>query len=77
MQGLRSAYDRKVGEFEVMLQMACRADGPLQGAGATQHGSGLLDINLLRMPAVLTLAIVWDSPQVRHTDSSPCNLLAL
>eukprot|EP00884_Botryococcus_braunii_P009363 jgi/Botrbrau1/18428/Bobra.0072s0020.2 len=62
-QGLRTAYERKVGDFEVMLQYAERADGLSQGLGSSESRSGPLDIMLLRTPAVFTLALVWDSPQ--------------
>lgn len=64
MQGLRAAFDRKVGDFEVMLQYAERVDGLSQGIGTSQSTRGPLDIILLRSPAVFTLALVWDSPQV-------------
>lgn len=72
VQGLRLAFDHMIGSrFEEMVREAdvaetLAAGGSLPPAGTKKSGGAVqtAEMTLLRRPAVFTLAIVWDSPQV-------------
>lgn len=71
-QGLRVAYDHMIGSaFEELLREADSAEalaaaqgGALPASAAKSGAVHTAEVTLLRRPAVFTLAIVWDSPQV-------------
>lgn len=74
-QGLRIAYDHMIGSsFEEVLREADAAEAmdaaaqggsPVSAQSAKKSGAvHTAEMTLLRRPAVFTLAIVWDSPQV-------------
>ncbi len=74
VQGLRLAFDHMIGSrFEDMVREAdvaetLAAGGSPPPAGTKKASGGAVqtaEMTLLRRPAVFTLAIVWDSPQVR------------
>jgi hypothetical protein len=72
VQGLRLAFDHMIGSrFEEMVREAdvaetLAAGGSPPPAGTKKSGGAVqtAEMTLLRRPAVFTLAIVWDSPQV-------------
>lgn len=72
MQGLRLAFDHMIGSrFEEMVREAdvaetLAAGGSPPPVGTKKSGGAVqtAEMTLLSRPAVFTLAIVWDSPQV-------------
>ena len=82
MQGLRLAFDHMIGSrFEDMVReadvaetLAAAGSPPPTGTRKTSGGAvQTAEMTLLRRPAVSTLAIVWDSPQVRGLTRQLCS----
>ena len=71
MQRLRQAYDQLIGgSAEEMLMVANAAEAAAAGdtiPGSTAAGAE----SLVRRPRVFTLAIVWETPQVRFWGAYP------